>query len=583
MSYVAAYRAVTEGDLGALSALVEQQPSLAIEVRDRDDWPGSTLLEHAVWWRREEMVEVLAAAGAPVTRSGGQPAETPLGRALELGADRIADRLAATARGREDESVSDLETAAGLGDAAGVEACLPAPEDAVRRAFRLACLGGRRTAARILAPDGWLEREALVETLLEGRHLLTWDTGETAWDWAAAQLMLADPLNLFDLSLRDARGRTVAGAAREGGHQRLASRIERRLPSGERRVAPERVWRPMNTPLEEAFLFACQWAQTPRVRDFLGQDAALINARTMWDLGPLYLPGAYGSEGSVDTALLLLDAGAEPYDGIGGPCWWGATEMVLALLERGAPPEDRAGRDSGLWNACAATSHNDPDRPEAWLPIIEGLLDAGADPNLAGRFGVTAWGLAHERMQPLLERRGARPVPRHPGLREFQEALRAGAADLERRVAADPELLELYDDRVSGCGPALEVLLDGRRDLAERWCDRKGGADLNEAAALGDADRVGELLDREGVKGPRAGAGPEDVPLHLAAWCGHAEVVELLLARGYSLAALNEADAAGTYQGPPVLRDTTPLHVAAQAGHGRIVERFIDAVDEHWS
>ncbi len=338
----------------------------------------------------------------------------------------------------------------------------------------------------------------------------------------------------------------------------------------------------MNTPLEEAFLFACQWGQSARVRDFLERDPSLIRARTMWGLGPLYLPGAYGSEGSLETALLLFEAGADPYDGIGGPCWWGATEMILALLERGAPPEDRAHRDSGLWNACAATSYNDPDHPEAWLPIIHGLLDAGADPNLAGRFGVTAWGLAHERIQPLLAARGARPVPRHPGLREFQEALHAGAAGVEQLAAADPELLELYDDRVSGCSPALEVLLDGRQALAERWILHKGGADLNEAAALGDSGRVCELLDREGVKGPRAGSGPDDVPLHLAAWCGHAEVVEVLLARGYSLATVNDADVAGTFQGPPALRDTTPLHVAAEAGHRRIVERFIDEVDEHW-
>ncbi len=581
MSYDAAYLAIAAGDLDRVRTLLAADPGLATATADREGWPGSTLLEHAVWWRRGEIAGLLVAAGAPVDRPGGEPPRTPLERALELGDDRVVDRLAARAGERAFEG---LEIAAGLGDAAGVEGRLPvAEEEAVRRAFRLACLNRRRQAARLLAPDGWLDREALVEALLEGRHLLTWDLGDSAWEWAEEQLMLADPLNLFDPRFMDPRGRTVADAARAGGHDRLASAIEQRLPAGAPGLPPARVWRPMNTPLEEAFLFACQWGQTERVRGFLARQPSLIHARAMWGQGPLYLPGAYGSEGSVATALLLFDAGADPYDGVGGPCWWGATEMVLALLERGAPPEDRAGRDSGLWNACAATSYNDPDHPEAWLPIIEGLLDAGADPDLAGRFGVTAWGLAHERIQPLLEARGARPVPRHPGLREFQEALHAGAAGVEQLAAADPELLELYDDRVSGCSPALEALLDGRREQAERFIEHKGGADLNEAAAVGDAGRVAELLDRARVTAPRAGVDPDDVPLHLAAWCGHDATVELLLARGYSLASVNVADVAGTYQGPPALRDTTPLHAAAEAGHEGIVERLLDAFDEHWS
>lgn len=89
--------------------------------------------------------------------------------------------------------------------------------------------------------------------------------------------------------------------------------------------------------------------------------------------------------------------------------------------------------------------------------------------------------------------------------------------------------------------------------------------------------------DERGVLGPRTGAAPDGAPLHFAAWCGQREVVDLLLERGFSLAAANERDLAGLYQGTPALRDTTSLHVAAHAGQSTLVERFFDLLDEHWS
>ena len=364
MSYDHGYRAILDGDADRLRALLARDPDLARVAGDREDWPSSTLLEHAVWWGRREMVDALVSAGAAPDRPGGQPPETPLQRALELGADRIADLLG---------PASDLGTAAGLGDAEGVRSRLAAagedPEER-RRAFRWACLGGRRATAALLCPEGWFDTGALVEALIGHRHLLTWDQGETAWDWAAAQLELADPLNLFDENATDGQGRSVADAARGGGHGELAALIEGRVPTESRRVPPERVWRPCSSPEEAAFLFACQWGQTSRVREHLRRDPGLVRARTLWDMGCLYLPGAYGSEGSLETALVLFEAGARPYDGIGGPCWWGATQMVLELLRRGAPAEVRAKREGGLLNACAATRFNlslihisEPTRP----------------------------------------------------------------------------------------------------------------------------------------------------------------------------------------------------------------------------
>ena len=555
-SYQAAYRAITEGRADAVRELIAADPELPGIVEDLPDWPASTLLEHAVWWHRKEIVDLLVAAGAPVARPGGAPPQSPLQRALEMGADGLADLLGPG---------TDLESAAGLGDVSGVRSRLDAADAGVRRrAFRLACLNGRRETARLLCPDGWFDKDALVDALLRGRHLLTWDEGETAWDWARFQLELADPLNVL----------TAAELPRND----MVGKLRHR---GDRGVAPERVWRPMNSPLVEDFLFACQWGQTSRVRAFLADHPELVHSRTMWDGGSLYLPGAYGSTGSVATGLLLLEAGARPYDGIGGPAWWGAVDLVRALLDAGAPTEWRERRESGLLHACAATRYNDDSGHEHWLPIIENLLDKGADPNFADRFGVTPWGFAHDEVRPLLEARGANPEPRHPGLVELRERLASAAPDVVDRALAEPELLHFYDEQ-TGCTPALAALAEGDRRLADALLAAKGRLDINEAAAFGEVAVLEALLDDHGIAGPRAGAGPPFVPLHFAAWRGELAVAELLLARGYSAAAVNRADEAGKYQGTPALRDTTPLHVAADAGQAALLERLLDAWDAHW-
>lgn len=536
--------------------LLAADPGLANAARDLPDWPDSTLLEHAVWWHREDIVDLLVAAGAPVHRQGGQPVQSPLQRAQEMGADGLADLLG---------PATDLESAAGLGDLAGVGSRLrDADAGAVRRAFRLACLNGRREAARLLCPDGWFDKDALVDALFRGRHLLTWDEGETAWDWARFQLELADPLNVL----------TLAELPRNDASRRLRPRRGRRVP-------PERVWRPMNSPLVEDFLFACQWGQTSRVRAFLADKPELVHSRTMWDGGTLYLPGAYGSTGGVATGLLLLEAGARPYDGIGGPSWWGAVDLVRALLDAGAPTEWRERRESGLLHACAATRYNEDSGHEHWLPIIENLLDRGADPNYADRFGVTPWGFAHDEVRPLLEAHGARPEPRHPGLVELRERLASAAPDVVDHVVADPELLDFYDEE-TGCTPSLAALVQGDQRMADALLAAKGRPDINEAAAFGDVATLESLLDDHDVTGPRAGAGPPFVPLHFAAWRGELPAAEMLLTRGYSAAAMNRADEAGKYQGTPALRDTTPLHVAAQAEQAAVFERLLDAWDRHW-
>ena len=181
----------------------------------------------------------------------------------------------------------------------------------------------------------------------------------------------------------------------------------------------------------------------------------------------------------------------------------------------------------------------------------------------------------------MLEARGARPEPRHPGLVELRQRLASGAPDVVDRALADRELLDFYDEQ-TGCTPALAALVQGDRRMAAALLTAKERPDINEAAAFGDVAALEALLDDHDITGPRAGAGPPFVPLHFAAWGGELPVAEVLLARGYSAAAVNRADEAGKYQGMRALRDTTPLHVAADAGQAALLERLLDAWNEHW-
>jgi hypothetical protein len=573
MTYAKAYKAITTDDRRALSRIIDESPQLIGESADFPDWPDSTLLEHAIWWRREEMVRMLVTAGAAPDRPGGSPPTTPLVRALGDGVDHLARYLG---------PAIDFWTAAGLGDRNGVKRRLPASRDETRQAFRVACLNGQRETAHLLCPDGWFNKEALVEVLLLGRHLLTWDQGETAWDWAREQLRLADPVNITSFVSLDGQGRTLADAANSSGRETLVRLVSQRRPIKPRSVEPGRAWRPKNSVLQEQFMFACQWAQTTRVREFLASEPDLVHTRTYWGMGALYLPGAYGSEGSVESALTLLDAGARPYDGISGPSWWGAVEMVLALLDRGVVPEDRLHRDSGLLSAAAATRWNEPDNAKKWLPVIEGLVAAGGDPNMANIFGRTPWGMAHDTVRPSLERLGADPLPHHPGLREFQLQLKNDIEEAVHTAQQDVELLEIYDDQESGCTPAVDLLLRGERAVAEHLISQKKRIDINEAAAFGNLDELSRCLDEMEFTGPRAGEGHKGIPLHLAAWLGQHDAIELLLDRGYSPFAENVADEAGDYLGIANLRETTPLNAAAEAGQEAVVSRFLDLWDAHW-
>jgi ankyrin repeat protein len=170
---------------------------------------------------------------------------------------------------------------------------------------------------------------------------------------------------------------------------------------------------------------------------------------------------------------------------------------------------------------------------------------------------------------------------------------------LDEILAESPGLATARDDE--GVSAVLHALYHGRASLAETIAGAAPELDIFEAAALGRADRVRELLAADPslarASSPDGftalhlpaffgGAGTADaakalldagadvaarsqnsfavLPLHSAASGGHSEIVELLLA-------------AGAEPDPRQRHGWTPLHAAAQNGDARSLEALLAA------
>ena len=322
-----------------------------------------------------------------------------------------------------------------------------------------------------------------------------------------------------------------------------------------------------------------------RVRETLERDPRLATRRdARWGWAPLH--AACGSrwhrldparaEGLTAVAALLLDAGAGPVAGTGGPRggWTplrcavaGAANPAIArlLLDHGASPDDH-----DLYLACFGDDNHEslrlllehaPDMRRSMAlaaPISTGdteavrlLMHAGADPNrpLPRDDGDPPWPAVYAAIQSgcpaelleLLLNYGADPDAAGPdGRSPYRLATSLGRSDLAG-------LLRRYRarDDATGTERFLSACLHADRARARRHLARDSGlvgrlteaerGAIVHAAETGNTAGLALMLD---LGFPTTARGDDGgTALHVAAYCGSAEAVRLLLDRGADIEA----------------------------------------------
>jgi uncharacterized protein len=180
---------------------------------------------------------------------------------------------------------------------------------------------------------------------------------------------------------------------------------------------------------------------------------------------------------------------------------------------------------------------------------------------------------------------------------ELFTAIEAGdAGGVEAILDADPSVGAARDG--SGVSALMRALYRFDPDLVEIVKARARAFDVFEAAALGDVDRLREVLDQEASMAT-AYSGDGFTALHFAAFFGHPEAVALLIERGAEVDAFGRGWMTGTalHSGVSRLQSEvarilleaganpdarqsagwTPLHAAAMNGDLASVEVLLAA------
>lgn len=176
------------------------------------------------------------------------------------------------------------------------------------------------------------------------------------------------------------------------------------------------------------------------------------------------------------------------------------------------------------------------------------------------------------------------------------EAIQAGDVDaVKAALADDPSAAAARGD--GGISPVRAALYAHRQDLADAILETGPELDVFDAAAVGDVDRLGELLDKDPDQ-VNAWSGDGFNPLHLAAYFSRGDAVRLLLDRGADVSAASRNDmkvqalhsavsansteivaallVAGADPNARQQGDVTPYHAAKQNENADLVRLLMD-------
>jgi ankyrin repeat protein len=257
---------------------------------------------------------------------------------------------------------------------------------------------------------------------------------------------------------------------------------------------------------------------------------------------------------------------------------WRRFDLMRVLLKGGAKVDSRTDQGKTPLHLAAESAQNDLEKA---TPAIRLLLENGADPNALDNEGETAL------------RRVLNLLTDNAKAEQLARLLIAKGTDLSStKILRNYTYLGLFSER--GNRPAVEFLLDAKANIqAPSW--DQGLTPLHLAAHFDKTEMIDLLLAR-GAK-LEALDGDGNTPLHHAAAWGKGPAVERLIAKGANIKLRNKKGQTPLFRaaqfgrlkpvqilaGKKVCLDeeaedeSTPISAATSNGHADVIQALLDA------